>query len=249
MDNMPPAGVRPRRIIETHTLYSVHLQEDRTIKVFLPPGYPQAAPYAVLYCHDGNEFFTHGRIATIATERMQAGALQPLVIVGMAVNLARRTDDYAVDGVRHEAYVRFVAEECRPWVETRYAVRRDPAGRFMAGVSLGALASVSIHARHPDLWRKLLLFSGAFTPDAVRWLERMPSFSEMAAYMVVGDEETRVETQSGVFDFYHGHFLARDLFLSHGADIDARVAPGKHVWGFWQRQLPEALDWLDRHRG
>ncbi|SFU91978.1 alpha/beta hydrolase [Alicyclobacillus macrosporangiidus] len=237
-----------RRTIETHTLYSAHLHEDRTLKVYLPPGYDPANRYPLLYCHDGLEFFTHGRIATIANRMLEAGEIQPLVIVGIAVNKARRNDDYGPDGARREAYTRFVLEECMPFIEDRYAAGGRPAMRFMAGVSLGAAISLSIHLDHPVEFRRLLLFSGAFYRPLLERVEAAEDLSGLEAFMVVGTEETAVETNAGARDFLALNREMRTRLERAGANVTYQEDEGRHIWGFWQRKMPEALAWLQAAR-
>jgi enterochelin esterase-like enzyme len=234
-----------KRVIEGHDLFSTHLLEERTIKVYLPPGYSTERLYPVLYCHDGAEFFTHGRIATIANQLIAEGKLQPLVIVGVAVRKPTRTDDYAIDGRRHDAYVRFVADECVPFIEDHYAVHRDGVRRFMAGISLGAVASLSLHLRFPEMFSRLLLFSGAYYDAVQEVLRQQPSYGDLEAFMIVGRQETAVETTFGTYDFYHANQVVRDLLRVRGADVEYHEADGTHIWGFWQRQLPLALAWLN----
>ncbi|WP_067927252.1 alpha/beta hydrolase [Alicyclobacillus shizuokensis] len=242
------------RVIEGHEIYSSHLWEDRTIKVCLPPGYRSDGTYPVLFCHDGNEFITHGRIATIAAERMASGSLSPMVIVCMAMNPRLRSADYDVSGERHEAYTRFVMEECIPFVEEEYAISPAREEWFMAGISLGAAASLSIHLQHPDVFRQLLLFSGAYYPPLQERVREETDLSGLSAYMLVGRQETAVQTKEhGTLDFYNYNVQMRSLLKARGAVVDYREADGTHVWGFWQRHLPQALDWLNErllsHRG
>ncbi|MBX5436731.1 MAG: esterase family protein [Alicyclobacillaceae bacterium] len=233
-----------RRIIKNHQLYSAHLREERTIKICLPPGYDENRRYPVLYCHDGAEFFTHGRIATIANGLIAEGRLQPLIIVGITVARSQRTDEYAPDGARHEAYLAFVSAECMPWVEARYPVDPHPGRRFMAGVSLGAAVSLALCVRHPASFSRLILFSGAFYPSALALIREARPLPGVAAWMVVGRQETAVETPHGAFDFLSLNRSARDLLAGRGVDVEYREVDGRHTWGFWQAQLPSALEWV-----
>ncbi len=240
-----------RRVIETHTLQSTHLGEDRTLKIYLPPGYEEHPEdrYPIVYCHDGLEFFTHGRIATICNKLVDEGHLEPLFIVGIEVRKQTRNDDYGPDGSRHDAYTKFVAEECVPFVEERYRVRRDTAHRFMAGISLGAAASLSLSLRYPTLFNRLLLFSGAFYETSREQVRALNSLHSLTAYLVVGRQETSVDTALGKYDFYRANQVMRDLLVERGADITYKEGDGTHIWGFWQKEIPDALQFLQRKLG
>ena len=231
------------RVIEAHELYSPQMGEERTIKVYLPPNYDALKKYPVLYCHDGNEFFTHGRIATIANQMIYEGRLRSLIIVGIAVNHKFRTDDYAPNGARHQQYSEFVLDTCLPFVESTYLV--DSSNRFMAGISLGAAVTMALYLRVPRLLPRLLLFSGAYYSTVQKNAKMREDFTNLETYMVVGRQETAVDTQAGPYDFYSLNQEMRDLLQSRGARVEYVEADGTHIWGFWQKQLPAALEWLN----
>jgi enterochelin esterase-like enzyme len=239
-----PDNSYTHRVIEAHNLYSAHLSEERTIKVYLPPDYDANRAYPVVYCHDGMEFFTHGRIATIANKLIAEGRLEPLFIVGIAVKKSTRTEDYAPTGERHVEYVKFVVDECMPFVEKKYSVMADVNHRFMAGISLGAAATMSIHLRYPELFSRLLLFSGAFYDEVRDTLKKQMQLRELHAFMTVGRQETSVETPQGPYDFYRANQHVRDILRLRQAKVAYQEANGTHIWGFWQTQLPDALSWL-----
>ncbi|GMA63220.1 alpha/beta hydrolase-fold protein [Alicyclobacillus fastidiosus] len=234
-----------QRKIESHTLYSQNLNEERTIKVFVPHSYKSDSPLPIVYCHDGLEFFTHGRVATIANELMTSGEIPPFLIAGIAVNLDERRNDYAMDGARHEAYQHFVVDECMPMLDDLYAV--DPNARMMAGISLGAVASLSFMLAYPQYFHTLILFSGAYFPPVQRRIDEEPDLSRLAAYMFIGDEEREAKTPSGIYNFYEYNEAMRDILIDRGAEVDYHVGPGNHIWGVWQKQIPDALRWLGRH--
>ncbi|MHB1630436.1 MAG: alpha/beta hydrolase [Bacilli bacterium] len=233
-----------KRRIEGHTIYSAHLSEERTIKVYLPPGFDSQTAYPILYCHDGNEFFTHGRIATIANEMIANAQLSPLLIAGIAVNMDHRTEDYALSGKRHEAYLRFVEEECIPFAERRYPVSRDPSARAMAGISLGAVATLHLASRMGGRLSNVLLFSGAYYDSFLTFIRERSGPDGLAAYMVAGLAETVVDTPEGTYDFLTANRNMKAILEEQGAAVSYHEGEGKHVWGFWQRELPAALKWL-----
>lgn len=235
------------RVIEAHQLYSSQLGEERTVKVCLPMGYDPAKKYPVLYCHDGLEFFTHGRISTIANKLVAEGKLRPLFIVAIAVSKTNRTDDYALDGRRHAAFTRWVGDDVIPFVEEKYPILADTQHRFMAGISLGAVATLSSYLQYPHLLKNFLLYSGAYFPIVQERMKEHVDCSDMFAFMVVGRQETEVETSNGnVFDFYKYNHAMRDILTLRGAKIDYSEGDGKHLWGFWQKETERALIWLEK---
>jgi enterochelin esterase-like enzyme len=234
------SGKKVGRKIEAHTFFSQYLHEDRTIKVFLPPEYDAMRSYPVMYCHDGLEFFTHGRIATIANQLILDGKLEPMLVAGIAVSKTNRTDDYGIRGSRHDAYCRFVANECLATIEETYNINSEK--RLMAGISLGGTVSVSLSLQYPHLFSNLLLFSGAFFPSVREHVKKTLDLSYLHAYMVVGKQETEVETSNKTrHDFYGYNQQMLDILRTRKADVTYKEADGTHIWGFWQKELPEAL--------
>ncbi len=46
-----------KRTIVKEDLHSTFLEERRSLRVYLPPGYSELLTYPVIYCQDGEQFF------------------------------------------------------------------------------------------------------------------------------------------------------------------------------------------------
>ncbi len=74
----------------------------RTVDVWLPPGYPDAAPYATLYMHDGQMLFDASttwngqawEVERTAAAMLESGALRPFIVVGVWNAGEQRYRDY-----------------------------------------------------------------------------------------------------------------------------------------------------------
>ncbi|MFD1954750.1 alpha/beta hydrolase [Paenibacillus thailandensis] len=235
-----------KRTIKKETVPSRHLPEgERALRVYLPPGYNEVLSYPVVYCQDGEDFFNFGRIATIANQIILDDGVEPFIIVGVEVNKKVRTDEYAPDGDRHEAYVRFFGEELIPWIEDRYPVRREPEQRLLAGDSLGGSVSFHIALNYPHLFTRVLSMSGAFFERSLEIMEVPRDLSWLQMYMIVGLQETAYETTDrGVYDFVALNRAAKSLLERYGAELYYEEKDGQHQWGFWQKELPAALKYF-----
>ncbi|HEY8342339.1 MAG TPA: alpha/beta hydrolase-fold protein [Calditerricola sp.] len=230
-----------KRTIHRHNVASPHLDHAREILVYLPPGYDERQTYPVVYCQDGREFFNLGRIATIANKLILDEEMTPILIVGVTVDIKRRTAEYALTGDLNPAYTRFFVDTLVPFVEAHYPARREPDARVLAGDSLGASVSLQLALEHPTLFRRVLSLSGAFYPQLQDRIAASGNLSGYDIFLCVGTEETAVETHIGPVDFVALNRRARDLLRQKGASVTYREAAGKHVWGFWQTMLPDAL--------
>lgn len=230
-----------RRTIVSHTLYSAQLHEERTIKVFLPPHYQEASSYPVLYTQDGAEFFTYGRMATIAQQLIESGELPPVLIAGIAVKRSKRTEDYAILGARNTDYKQFVLTECLPFIEQHYRIQSSH--RALAGISLGASVSLQLYLQEPALFSQLLLFSGAYEEQVQSTVDNETELSKLSAWLLAGTEETAVITPSGTHNFLAVNRKLVQTLVQKNASIAYSEADGTHTWGFWQRHTPDALRW------
>ncbi|MFP3391212.1 alpha/beta hydrolase [Brevibacillus sp. SIMBA_040] len=230
-----------KRTIMKEEVPSIHLDAPRSVKVYLPPGYNELLSYPVVYCQDGNDFFTMGRIATIANQLILEEGMEPFIIVGVSVDRSKRTSEYSPVGARNAAYKRFFTQELVPFIEERYPVRRDPASRVLAGDSLGGTVALHLALDNPELLTNVLALSGAFFQTTLDEIDRHPTLDWLHLWMVVGLDETAVETHMGTFDFVHWNRTAKEALHTKQAVLSYSEKPGNHVWGLWQRELPDAL--------
>ncbi len=154
----------------------------RNVDVWLPPSYgrdPQRR-YPVLYMHDGQNLFdpalaytgTDWDIDGALTRLIERGEAREAIVVGVwntplrfAEYMPRapvRTDAVGsgIDGrpigrsedIRSDAYLRFLVEELKPFIDARYRTLPGRDDTFVMGSSMGGLISLYAIARHPDVF-------------------------------------------------------------------------------------------------
>jgi pimeloyl-ACP methyl ester carboxylesterase len=208
----------------------------RPIDVWLPEGYPEAAPYDVLYMHDGQLLFDAGitwnqqewRVDEVAGELIASGRVRPFIVVGVHNIDGRRHSEYfpqrpfetLAEAERekllaferepgrkllHEApysdrHVAFLADDLVPAIESRYAVGKGRAHRFVMGSSMGGLSSLYTLLERQDAFAGAACVSthwpGAFEregrpiPEAIfTWLgERLPKPGAVRIYFDYGNK-------------------------------------------------------------
>ncbi|WP_019533564.1 alpha/beta hydrolase [Paenibacillus ginsengihumi] len=230
-----------KRTIVKERVASNFLQEERPVRIFLPPGYQEIASYPVIYCQDGEQFFNFGRIVTHMNRLIYDENVPPAVIVGVDVDIKTRTSEYAPEGERFGAYCRFFAEELLPFVEARYAVRTDPSERILAGDSLGGTVSLHLALDYRSLFGQVISLSGAFLQSTRERLACENDLSWLSLYMLIGTEETEVKTERGTFDFLEANRQTKQLLEARSCKLTYEEKTGKHLWGFWQNELPRMM--------
>jgi|SRR5690606_5158343 len=236
-----------KRTILKSTIKSKHLPEgERNLRIYLPPGYNEVLSYPTIYCQDGEDFFNFGRIATTAQQLILDGGIEPFIIVGVDVDKSVRTEEYSPDGTRHQAYVDFFAQELVPFIESSYPVRADVEERILAGDSLGGTVSLHIALQHPNLFTKVMSMSGAFYEASLQIVAASGDLDWLNIYMIVGLQEEAFETDRGVYNFVELNRSMHKLLQERDATIHYEEKDGKHQWGFWQKEVPQAIRYFIR---
>jgi enterochelin esterase-like enzyme len=149
----------------------------RAVDVWLPSNYPQQAPYAVIWAHDGQMLFDAAttwnqqawEFDRIGAELIEAGAVRPLIVIGVHNGGERRHAEFypqavlaalteaqraeAIEGEpAADAYLDYLLQTLRPLIAARYAVSTEPQDQFLLGSSMGGLISLYGLLRDPQHW-------------------------------------------------------------------------------------------------
>jgi enterochelin esterase-like enzyme len=230
-----------KRTIEKKELASAFLESARPLRVFLPPGYNELLSYPVIYCQDGEDFFNFGRIVTTMNRLIYDEGVEPAIIVGVDVDKRIRTSEYAPEGSRFQDYCRFFSEELVPFIEQTYPVRADARERILAGDSLGGTVSLHLALDYPSLFCKVISLSGAFLQSTQERISLEQDLSGLQLDMIIGLDETEVSTERGTFDFLDANRSTKKLLEERSCRLHYEEKPGKHLWGFWQAEIPAML--------
>lgn len=148
--------------------------ESRTIRVWTPSDYDPQQKYDVLYMHDGQNLFDStltwngeewGVDETMA-RLMTKGKIRPCIVVGMDCGSLRYEEYYPSkicatipESVLPEGftplgdeYLRFIVEEVKPFIDSKYSTWGDAAHTFVSGSSCGGLISSYALCEYPDVF-------------------------------------------------------------------------------------------------
>lgn len=232
----------PKRIIKRESLPSKHLNETKEILISLPPDHEQEKSLPLLLLHDGVDYFNLGRIVTQANTLMAEGTIKPLIIAAVAVQKERRTSEYSPRGSRQALHMQMIVEELLPYLRQHYPISPALDDLVIGGSSLGGTVSLHIALNYPTTCRKVLSQSGAFLEATNEAILHAPTLSHLMVYQSIGKAETAVPTHNGTLDLVtrnrevHQHLQERGAHVQYVEDEE-----GDHTWGFWQRDIPDAL--------
>lgn len=239
---------------------SRYLAAEHDVLVYLPPGY-EAEPtrrYPVLYLHDGQNLFDEAtafseewQVDETAQRLIEAGAIEPLIVVGVANAGERRIDEYTPtrdegrraggDAIR---YGRMLVEELKPFIDATYRTRPDAASTGLGGSSLGGLLSLYLGLQYSGMfWRLAVLSPSVWWDDRyilrrVRLLSHKPP---LRIWLSAGTDEA-----PGVVE---GATALRDALVAQGwregDDLAVSIVEGgRHDEASWAAQMEGVLTYL-----
>jgi predicted alpha/beta superfamily hydrolase len=259
----PPAPPLPSgERCDHHDFYSTFLDNRRTIRVALPPGYHHHhGRCPVLYLHDGQNLFDPSEAAfgvawhadTAAARLIHAGRIPPLILVGIA-NTPDRLDEYAIYPDRHEKaggrgdlYARFVLEEVKPFIDENYRTKPDRDHTAVAGSSMGGLVSLTMARSYPEAFAMCgavspsLWWSGERILDEIAagdpaWMQRMRFWVDMGTKEGRGHVSAAIRNTRRLIDAFDTAGLApgRDYYYWE-------VAGGEHNEAAWAARFDKIL--------
>jgi predicted alpha/beta superfamily hydrolase len=236
------------------------LRNQRDLIVYLPPSYDEQPErrFPVLYLHDGQNLFDRAtafggqdwNVHGAADQLIHAGALEPLIIVGIYNTGKSRINEYTptkaprLGGGRADRYAKFLLQEVMPFIQQEYRALSDPISTGIGGSSLGALVSLYFGLKYPQLFGKIAALS-----PSVWWSQRMihrfaaaaPVQPRPSIWLDIGTKEGPRIVQD-VEQF-------RDVLLKKGwrenQDLHyERVEGGEHNETAWSQRIGRVLEFL-----
>lgn len=229
--------------IEELKLYSNELQEEMTLMVYTPPNYSPLYKYNVLIAQDGKDYFTLGRIGTIADQLLESKEIQNTIIIGIPYrSVADRRDKYHPEGSKRAAYIRFLAHELTPFIDQEYPTYQMGMGRALIGDSLGATVSLMTALSYPHTFGKVIMQSPYVDETLLNKVKDFHQASLLSLYHVVGTKETEVPTTDGKKkDFIAPNRKLHELMKEMDFSVFYEEFEGTHTWTYWQPDLRQAL--------
>ena len=193
--------------------------DARHVEVWVPASQGKK-PLPVLYMQDGQNLF-HGRdsfagvtwgVAETLTRLIKEESLPPAIVVGIW-NTRRRIpeympqrplDDWADPAIltrfsktygakpSSDAYLRFMVDELKPFIDREYNTRPEAASSWLMGSSMGGLISLYAACEYPSVFSAACCLSTSWTIGGrvmIRYMERtLPPPGSHKLYFDYGGE-------------------------------------------------------------
>ena len=242
------------------------LNRTRRVWIYLPPGYATSKNrYPVLYMHDGQNVFDAatsyvgewGVDETLDSLRVRGDS--GVIVVAVDHGGSKRFDEYSpwknarYGGGEGAAYVDFIVQTLKPYIDKTYRTRADAENTAIAGSSMGGLISLYAALKYPNVFSKAGVFSPAVwvAPDIAAFAREQAPVLEKGPrphlYFVSATAEAETAEQLAVSR------PLMDALISAGylpeKDVVVLLKPdGAHSEWFWRREFPAAYRWLFERR-
>lgn len=229
--------------ITTTTLYSEALQEEMKLLIYIPSSYTPMMEYPLAIASDGNDYFQLGSLSRILDEKISEGDIEEHIVVGIPyANSQDRRQKYMPDGEKHEAYLRFLADELLPYLEENYSISSDPSERILMGDSQAATVSLLALIRYPEKFQQAILHSPQVTEQVLNIVKDIPANIDYHIYHAIGKSEDAVQTKDGqIQNFLLANRQLHAVLEEQSIDYDYYELEGNHTWKTWKPDLPKAI--------
>ena len=245
----------PRIEIISEAFEIPELIRTRRVAALLPHDYYATDKrYPVLYLQDGqnlfDEYAPYGswgvdkRLASLAEQGMG-----DLIVIAIDHAQDQRMSEFTPsfrtrlgrgDG---RAYVRFLAEGLKPYIDRHFRTKSGPADTGIGGSSLGGLISIYAGLLYPEVYERVMVFSPSLwvTADIPFSLMKLTHRYRGRIYLYGGEAESK--------NMVPNMERFRDQLLEQtgttGLSLQLSIDPlGQHNEARWGREFPKAIRWL-----
>jgi isoamylase len=242
-------------LVTIPAFWSPQLGNSRDVLVYLPPNYTESdARYPVIYMHYGQNLFDEttsyaGEWYVDETMERLGRRGRPAIVVGIPNMGERRLDEYgpfvdsANGGGQGDAYLSFVADTIKPYVDRAFRTRADRDHTGIFGSSMGGLISLYAFFRRPEVFGFVGAMSPAFwfADGAIFPFVEGADAPRGRVYMDVGtgERERTVESTRRMRALLAAKGYRPGRRMKY---VEERDAP--HNEAAWARRLPGALAFL-----
>jgi enterochelin esterase-like enzyme len=217
------------------------------VRIWAPEDAPDDEPLPLLVAHDGPEYDSLASLTHYLAAGIEAGWLPRLRAALLAPgNRPGHRDDWYSANPR---YARVLARAVLPALDARLAVTK----RIGMGASLGALAMLHAHCRHPAAFDALFLQSGSFFSPRFDAHERRFGYYPRVVRFVRGlgaslpDRKIPVAATCGVIEEnVDNNRLAIQTLRTRGYPAELHEVPDMHNYTAWRDGFQPYLTQLIR---
>ncbi len=189
------------KLLRFNGLRCRNLKYQRQIQIWLPESYSEKAePYGVIYMHDCQNLFEPAaafagvdwKVDETVSRLLEADEIRPCIVVGIP-NSPDRMKELNLFTRLGKAYARFVVEEVKPFIESRFNVSGDRYDNAIMGSSMGGLMSLQMLLAYSQEFALAGCLSSAFEQTGDKMFAQVRNADELPL-------DTKIYLDTGEFE-------------------------------------------------
>lgn len=252
--------------VESISFHSVSLDKRMPFNIYLPPGYDGKTTFPVLYLlhgYTGNEkdWVPGSGIAEKADQMIQAGKIQPLIIVSVGydnsygLNSAEQTRKPCSQCNDEGRYQDYLHKDIIEYVDKNYATVASREARYIGGFSMGGFSALYTAFTHPEMFSKV----GGHSPAV--WLDNWTNTGNLNGWLYPTEEVRKTRDpielaqssdltglsvyldcgRDDYYQFYEGAEKLHKTLIKEGFDSQYHLNDGDHDGKYLSSQLENYL--------
>jgi predicted alpha/beta superfamily hydrolase len=203
-----------------------------------------AKKYPVLYMHDGQNLIDPStsfagmdwQVDETVTRLITEGKLKEIIVVGIN-NTENRLEEYS-ESEKGNNYIKFLIEELKPFIDSRYRTLTDPRNNAVMGSSMGGLISFLTVWEHPEVFSMAGCMSSSFYYNNDKIFETLKSYNAQPKRLKIYIDHG----EDGLVRGQKMFSLLTGMGFIIGTNLDYYYAPGAvHNEAAWAERLERPL--------
>lgn len=216
-------------LLRDTTLFSTNLNNSRTIRVYLPPGYESTTDsFPMILMHDGLEYISLASMHNILDYLIANNQITP--VIGVFVPPVNRTPEYA--GNQMGAFSNFIVNELLPYIRSRYRVKSGSENCAVGGASNGGNISLYLALNYPQVFGNVAAQSSNVISSISQGFQNNPKLN-LKIYLDIGKYDIAI-----LIPLVKN---LRSILQSKGYEMIYYEFNEGHSWGNWRAHIDDYL--------
>ncbi|MFN5629739.1 MAG: alpha/beta hydrolase [Bacteroidota bacterium] len=229
--------------------FKTNITSPHTVDVWLPEDYSSQKKYAVVYMQDGQMLFDstttwnkqEWKVDETVSKLIAENKIIDCIVVGIHNREEYRYADYFPEDILQKlseeqqneilnkqlknspsanTYLRFIAEELKPFIDTKYSTYTNKEHTLIMGSSMGGIISLYAMCKYPDVFGKAGCISTHWPVLSAKVFNLSKTMNIAEEFRKYISEKIDVSNHS-VFYFDHGDKTLDSLYAPYQQKVDS----------------------------
>ncbi len=232
-----PSG-SARGTLEEFTYKSESLGNERTVRVYLPPGYQDGSEtYPLLIVHQGKDWLERGLMAN-SLDNLIGDRVAPIVVAFVE---PRGEWWLEAGGTGTDDYVAMLAEEFVPYLEEKYRLQREAEAHVVMGTGYFGVTAAYAALKYPDVFGNVALQSVALGLGSDDALMKMIGGKREHLRFYLDWNRYELRQVDSAIDLAQDNRRLAEALTQGGYEYTGGEVLDSYGWGSWRARTDRIL--------